>query len=306
MNDDDLLSDAAQEQRIRCCGVASTHDNNRLSLVEHSVACRAVGHTPSDQFLFVRNTEFPGICTRRQYNGLAIESSLAGFDCFRAGIQIDAAHFGILRLGAKAFSLPLHLIRQFPAADAVHKSRIVVDLVGQRHLSACGELFDHQRIEPCSCCVQRCRVSAGSSSDDDHVVNVIVFFLYLFGKDVGKEFINDRLGFRCNGRGHGLTVHIQPERGDQFDLQFTPKLVILVHINLYHFKYACVLLCNLLVCRVDLAAMRAPRCPEIYQKSLSILNHFLELLRVYIHSCHCASPFRFVRSQYTRSGVSLP
>ena len=105
-----------------------------------------------------------------------------------------------------------------------------------------------------------------------------VVFLFMFWQDTGEKLIDGRLGFRRNRGSDGLTVHIQPERRDQFDLQFTPKLVILVHINLYHVKYACVLLCNLLVCRVDLAAMRAPGRPEIYQKGLPVLNHCLELL----------------------------
>ena len=78
-----------------------------------------------------------------------------------------------LRHRAEALGALLHLLTQCKAVDAAFKAGIVVDLLRQRHLSAGGELFQHQRGKSGTGGVQGGGVSGGAAADDDHIIDLL-------------------------------------------------------------------------------------------------------------------------------------
>ena len=79
----------------------------------------------------------------------------------------------IERFGIDTIPTLLHFFAQRKAVDAVLKAGIVVDLLRQRHLPACGELFQHQRGKFGTGGVQGGGVSGGTAADDDHIIDLL-------------------------------------------------------------------------------------------------------------------------------------
>ena len=289
VDEHDLPGNAAQQQRICRRRIATPNHHDGLSLVEHAVAGRAVGHAASHQLLFLGEAQFSGIGARCQHDGFCVKGSLAGFHNLWIPPQIDALHLRIARLCAEALRLPLHLLGQFIAANAVHKAGIVVDLVGQRHLSSCGKPLDHQRIKARSGCVQRRGISTGTTADDDRVVQVLFGCLLFFGHNARQKCLDRGLGLRRDDGIDGLSLHIKPKGRDQ--LQLLPERFILIHINLDHLQPAGILLGDLFVGGVDLAAMWAPGGPEVHQNGFFAFDEIPEFPDVYVLGCHVASSF---------------
>ena len=86
---------------------------------------------------------------------------------------MNRMHLGQLGFRAEAFGARLHLLAQFKPVNAFVKPGIVVDLGGLRHLPAHGQLFQHERIQPCAGGVQRGGIAARAAADHDHIINVL-------------------------------------------------------------------------------------------------------------------------------------
>ena len=115
-------------------------------------------------------------------------------------------------MSAEAFRLPLHLLRQLVAANAVRKARVIVDLLGQRHLSARGEPFDHQRLKSRPGRIQRRGIAAGAAADDDRIIQAFCGLLLRLGQNTRQKRLDSGLGFRSDDGAGRLAVHVQPER----------------------------------------------------------------------------------------------
>ena len=174
MNQNDLFCNAAEQQGVCGGGVAPAHHHNGLAPVKHPVTGGAVGHAPAHQRLLVVHTQLSWVGSGGKNDCLAQKGPLAGLQHLGAGGEIQPLHLGVLGPRAEPPRLGLHLLRQGEAVYTVLKAGVVVDLLGQRHLSPGGQLLQDQRVQARPRGVEGGGIAAGPSADDDHIVNVAV------------------------------------------------------------------------------------------------------------------------------------
>ena len=126
----------------------------------------------NERFL-VGNAEGAGRGTGGDDHRAALKDALAGLQRFDLPGKACLVHLRQLRHRAEALGALLHLFAQRKAVDAAFKAGVVVDLLRQRHLPACGELFQHQRGKSGTGGVQGGGVSGGTAADDDHIIDLL-------------------------------------------------------------------------------------------------------------------------------------
>ena len=144
VDQDHLFGDAGKRQCIGHCGIAAADDRDGFAAKEHAVADRAVAETVPEQFFFTGQTELLGFRAGGQHDGPRQVSSGGCLDLFWVSRKMDRAYFGHFAFRAEAERTVFHLFTERKAVDAFVKSRIVIDLRGQRHLAAGRELFEDQ------------------------------------------------------------------------------------------------------------------------------------------------------------------
>ena len=114
---------------------------------------------------------------QRTGSGAGCRHHRAGVKCFAVQMnlldrfgQLHPAHRADVGDRAEPLCALLHLFAQRNPVNAGIKTGVIVDAVGQRHLPARRELFQHQRAQPRAGGVQRRRITAGSAADDRHII----------------------------------------------------------------------------------------------------------------------------------------
>ena len=125
-----------KQQCIRYGRIATADHHNGLSFVEHTVTGRTVMKALSCQGFFFRQPQFPGTGTGSIHHGFSQEGSFAGFHPLGFCQKIQRFYFRIFGFGTKPFCPLLHLDAQGKAVNALRETGIVIDLMGQRHLTA--------------------------------------------------------------------------------------------------------------------------------------------------------------------------
>ena len=170
MDQDHFFRDAAEQQGIRRGAVAPAHHYNGLALIEHAVTGGAVGNTPVHQRLLPGKAQFSGACSGGDDHRFSVEGAFAGFHHLGGTLQIQLRDLGIFRFRAEPLRLGLHFFRQGEAVDALLEAGVIVDLMGHGHLSAGGQLFQHNDPHAGPGGIQGGGVTAGATPDDDHIV----------------------------------------------------------------------------------------------------------------------------------------
>ena len=172
VNQNHGLGDAAQDQGVGGGGVAAPHHDHRLAFVPHAVAGGAVGYAPAGEGGLIGKAQRSGIGPRGQHHSFGEKCPLAGLQNLGGRGEVHALHLGVLCLCAEALRLPLHLLAQGEAVDPLLKAGVVVDLLGQGHLPAGGELLQHQGVQPGPGGVEGRSIAAGPSAHHDHLKNM--------------------------------------------------------------------------------------------------------------------------------------
>ena len=173
MNEDDLLRDTAEKEGVGDGGVATAYDDHGFPSVEHPVTGRTVRDATSDQGLLFGDSKRPGCRTGRDHDRLSEIGTGAGFHSLRCFAQLQLRDFRVLRDGTKFLRLLLHFLAQGKAVDAILKARIIIDLLGQRHLPAGGQLLQHHRVETGSRGIECGCIATRTAAHDDHIVYMI-------------------------------------------------------------------------------------------------------------------------------------
>jgi len=174
VDEDHLLRHTAEKEGVRCSGIAAAHHDHCFALIKHPVAGGAVGHAPAHQLRLSSYAQRSGVRAGGQHHGFPPEDPLAGFQELGNRRQIHAEDFRVFAACPKTLRLLLHLLRQREAVDPVLKAGVVVDLLGQGHLPAGRQLFQHDGVQPRPCCVQGRGVAARAAAHHEHIINMIV------------------------------------------------------------------------------------------------------------------------------------
>ena len=169
----DLFCDAGQGKCVRRGGVAAAHHRHGLAPIGRAVAGGAIVNTLSNERVLAGNTQGAGRRAGGDDHRAPLKDTLAGVQRFDFSRQAGLVHLCQLRHRTEALGALLHFFAQCKAVDAVLKAGIVVDLLRQRHLPACGELFQHQRGKSGTGGVQGGGVSGGTAADDDHIIDLL-------------------------------------------------------------------------------------------------------------------------------------
>ena len=169
----DLFCDAGQGQGIRCGGVAAAHHCHGLAPIGRAVAGGAIVNTLSCERFFAGNAQGTGRRAGGDDHRAPLKNTLAGLQRLDFPGKANLIHLRQLRHRAEALGALLHFFAQRKAVDAAFKAGIVVDLLRQGHLPACGELLQHQRGKPGTGGVQGGGVSGGAAADDDHIIDLL-------------------------------------------------------------------------------------------------------------------------------------
>ena len=172
VHNEHLLANAREQDGVCRCGVSAADDHHRLAPVKHAVAGSAVTDAAADQLLFSRNAQRPGRRTGGKDHRASIQRAAGGFNLFHRAVQPDGTHLRHLCLRTEPLCAAQHFFTQGKTVDSVLKSRIVINLIGQRHLPAGGEPFQNQCIQPRPGTVQRSGVPAWAAADNNHIVNM--------------------------------------------------------------------------------------------------------------------------------------
>ena len=169
----DLLGNTGQGQGVRRGGIAAAHHRHGLAPIGRAVAGGAIVNALSYERFFAGNAQG----TRRRAGGddhrAALKNTLAGVQRLDPPGKAGLVDLRQLRHRAEALGALLHFFAQRKAVDAVLKAGVVVDLLGQRHLSAGRELFQYHYRKPASGGVQGGGASGGAAADDDHIINLL-------------------------------------------------------------------------------------------------------------------------------------
>ena len=115
-----------------------------------------------------------GIGTGGQHHSLGSILPLIGDHCLRLCLQIQSTDFGINGFRTKPLCLLLHIHPQQKTLNAIGKAGVVVDLVGQCHLTANRHSLHHRNTQTGSGGVKGSGISARAAADDHHVENIIL------------------------------------------------------------------------------------------------------------------------------------
>ena len=173
VDQNDLFRDPGEEHSVCRRGVSPAHHRHGLALVGHPVAGGAVVDAPAHQLLLARKAQAPGPGAGGDHHGPGLEGALTGLHRLHRSGQICLVDLCQLRPGAEPLRALLHLLAQGEAVDPLFKAGIVVDLHGQGHLPAGGELLQHHHVQVRPGCVEGRGVTAGAAADDDHIVDVL-------------------------------------------------------------------------------------------------------------------------------------
>ena len=158
--------------------------------------------------------------------------------------------------------------------------------MGQRHLAACGQLFQRHNIHPGASGIERCRIARRAAADDDHIMFGDRFFRLFFGHHLTQEVLNHSLGGRLHDIAQRLSVLIQDQRRNPSAALFLEQFLFIVDIHLAHRHTAPVFLRDLIIGLGDAHAVRAPRRPKIHQYQFVILKRLFKRRSVHFNCCH--------------------
>ena len=173
VNEVDLLGYAGQSKCVRCGGVAAAHHRHGLAPIGCAVAGGAVVNAFADKRILAGNAQGAGRRAGGDDHRAALKDALAGVQRLDFPGKANLVHLCQLRHRAEALGALLHFFAQRKAIDAALEAGVVVDLLRQCHLSAGGELFQHQRGKSGTGGVQGGGVSSGAAADDDHVIDLL-------------------------------------------------------------------------------------------------------------------------------------
>jgi len=174
VNEDHLLGDTAQQQRIGSGGIAAANHRDHLVPVEHTVASGTVVDTPAGKLRFSGDIQLLGGSTGGDHHGLAPEDATVGLYGFDFVGQIQSRDLGRMGLGAEFLCVGLHLHSQREAVNAVGETGIIVDLRRFGHLSAGSQLFQYRHGHTCPGGIQRSGITARAAAHDQHIINSFV------------------------------------------------------------------------------------------------------------------------------------
>ena len=173
MDEVDLLGNTGKGECVRRGGVAAAHHRHGPATIGRAVTGGAVVKALSNERFLAGNAQGTGRRAGGDDYRAALKDALAGVQRLDLAGKAYFVHLRQLRHRAEAFRALLHFFAQRKAVDAVLKAGIVVDLLRQRHLPACGELFQHQRGKFGTGGVQGGGVSGGTAADDDHIIDLL-------------------------------------------------------------------------------------------------------------------------------------
>ena len=167
----DLFCNTGQGQGVRCGGVAAAYHRHGPAPIGRAVAGGAVVNALSNKRFLAGNAQGTGRRAGGDNYRAPLKDALAGLQRLDLPGKACLVHLRQLRHRTEALGTLLHFFAQRKAVDAAFKAGIVVDQLCQRHLPACGELFQHQRGKSGTGGVQGGGVSGGAAADDDYIVD---------------------------------------------------------------------------------------------------------------------------------------
>ncbi len=188
MDEDDLSGDAREVEGVGGCRVAPADHDDRLVPVGHAVAGCAVVDPAAGELPLAFDAEAARLRARRDDDRPSeVGRAVARLHLLDVPVEADAADLGELGRRPEALGPQLHLLAEVEPVDAVLETGVVVDLRGERDLSAGRELLEHERVEAGPRRVQGGRVPGGSSPYDEDIVNAfhVGFLLASLGANAG-------------------------------------------------------------------------------------------------------------------------
>ena len=158
---------------ILCRSITTSDNRHRSSLKKCPVAGRAVGNAHTGQFLFSRNIKQAMLCThRKNYASGTIYLAIC-VDRFDPAflLNIKMSYFYINKGNAKSVCMFPHLHPKFKTTDS-GKPRIIIHLICVQHLTAAHVLlFQNNKRQPRTFCINSCRQTGRSGSRDNQIIN---------------------------------------------------------------------------------------------------------------------------------------
>src|SRR5215469_6728584 len=169
MNDRHFRSKSRQKKSLLHRRIATTDNHNLLPREEESVARRAGGHSMPNQLLLVRQSKPPRRCPTRDDQSLRMNLLMPKVEQKRPLAEISAGQVRHPILGPEALRLLAHVLYQLRPHDSLRKSGEVLHQCGHGQLPTRLVPFNDERLQVCACCVEGCRVSGASGSDDHNI-----------------------------------------------------------------------------------------------------------------------------------------
>ena len=167
----ELFHIAGKKIRFLQRRIAAADHRHGLAPIQRAVAGAAVGNAAAFEFFFAGKPQRTGF---RPGSGDDRFGGVFAFVCFDlpgAVIGHNGKDFFGDDLRAPSFRLFGEEVTEGKTVDAVGKSGVIVNPVGQRHLSAGQTGVGHENGQTGSCAVDGGGESAGTGADDENIVD---------------------------------------------------------------------------------------------------------------------------------------
>ena len=155
------------------CGVTAADDGDIVVAEEETITGGTGADTMTKQRLLTRSTDITRSGTGCQDDSVSLVLFFTDPDRLDIASEIHAVDNLHAQVSAEALCLCAHLIHQLRPHDALGETWVVLH-IGSRHKQAAKlDALEHHRLQVGTGCVGGSRVTGGTGTDDDQVVNDI-------------------------------------------------------------------------------------------------------------------------------------
>ena len=173
MDDGNLTGKLGQIHGFFHSCVAAAYHKDFQIFKEVGIAGGTIGNAAAHIVLLALAADRSGISTGRNDHGLALILALSADKLFHRAFQLYAADGIRYTVAAELFALLCHTCDQAGAALFFqHLSRIVLDLIRDRDLTAVLSLFNDQRGKTSASCIQAGCQAAGAGAKNHNIINL--------------------------------------------------------------------------------------------------------------------------------------
>ena len=191
VNEIHLFRKSGEVKRVRDRRIAATDHHNGLVLIKSAVAMRAVMHAASEKRRFALKTQLTRVSARGENDRARPNFTAVCYQLLDLARKLCRKQLAVFCDCAKSLCTRLHFHTERKPVNALVKAGVVVNVVGQRHLSARTHALQHQRVKPRARGVQRRRITRSASADNNCIVNVFhkdtpLYYLFYYNTFYGK------------------------------------------------------------------------------------------------------------------------